>query len=277
MSYVYDNDEFSRYYDTFVANHVPDHIFWTKAVKNIYSDIIRRTFISTDNSCTTIVELGCGTGENLIYFRNYFQNKNIKFIGIDHSRAMLRQAKKKLINQSNDQIEFLDGSLTNFADCLETKKIDCILLPGGTFHHLITDNARLEFLNNIQKTLRSETGLFGIYLLPDSLIRIESVDNSNSQDRFKLISVESIQHNDNEWICTQTFEFDVPPKTELSWQLRTCSISNLIDLFISNNFEVMFCCLNGSELLPYNENILLSWTNSSTPIIIIFRAVKNRN
>jgi SAM-dependent methyltransferase len=274
MSYAYDNDEFSRYYDTLVEQ-LPSDVYWVETVQNVYTEIIQRTFI--DNQPTVIIELGCGTGEDLIYYKNYFKNSNIKLIGIDHSQAMLNRGKEKLINQSINSIEFLHENLTNFSKCFETNIIDCMLLPAGTFHHLITDIERQEFMINIQQTLRPETGLFAIYLLPDSLIHVEPTVNPNAQEKFKLISVENIQQTDNEWICKQTFEFDISPKIELSWQLRTCSISKLIHLFISNNFEVKFCCLNGKDLLLYNENILSSLNNISTPVILVFRTIKNTN
>ncbi|CAF0957399.1 unnamed protein product [Adineta steineri] len=282
MSYAYDVDEFSRYYDTFVANHVTQDAYWVDTVCEIYAEIIQRTFI--DNQQTIIIDLGCGTGKDLIYFENYFKDKNIKLIGIDHSQAMLERAKDKLNNQStNNQIELLHGDLTNFANCLETKIIDCILLPAGTFHHLITDDERHKFINNIQQTLRPQTGLFAIYLMPDCYIYIAEppIDNSNNQDKLQLISVENTQQNNNnndEWICKQTFEFDIPPEIELSWQLRTCNISKFIQLFLQNNFEPVFCCLNGKELLSYDENIssLLN-NNNSTPVILVFRSIKNTN
>ncbi|CAF1999150.1 unnamed protein product [Rotaria magnacalcarata] len=272
MSYAFDNDEFSHYYDRFVVEHVPRDIFWTDTVKDVYAEIIRQTFV--DNQQTTVVELGCGTGENLLALQNYFPNKNLKFIGIDHSQAMLNRAREKL----NNKIELLHGSLTDFAQCLQTKPVDCILLPAGTFHHLITDQERQDLVNNIQQTLRNETGLFAIYLFADSLIHTEATESAaNTEDKFKLISVENTQENDNEWICKQIFEFNVPPKIQLSWRLRTCSIVKLIRLFISNNFEILFCCVNGKKLLPYNENISSSLTNNSTPIIIVFRTRKNTN
>jgi len=72
-------------------------------------------------------------------------------------------------------------------------------------------------------------------------------------------------------------EFNIPPKIELSWQLRTCSISKLIHLFISNNFELSFCCLNGKDIQLYNEDIASSLKNISTPVILIFRTIKNTN
>jgi SAM-dependent methyltransferase len=275
MSYAYDNDEFSRYYDAFVAEHLPADVYWLNTVKNIYTEVIQQTVIA--NQPTIVVELGCGTGENLIYLKNSFQNENIQFIGIDHSQAMLDRAKEKLINQSAISIEFLHGDLTNFSKCLETKIIDCILLPAGTFHHLITDIERQEFINNIRQTLRSETGLFLIYLFPDSLIHVEPTPTSTDQEKLRLISAENIQQTDQEWLCQQTFEFDIPPKIELSWQLRTCSISKLIHLFLSNNFQVIFCCLNGKDLLSYNEEIASSLKNISTPVILVFRTIKNTN
>jgi SAM-dependent methyltransferase len=275
MSYAYDNDEFSRYYDTFVAEHIPSDVFFLKTVKNVYAEIIQRTFI--DNQCTIALELGCGTGENLIYLKNFFKNRNIKFIGIDHSQAMLDRAREKLIDQSINSIEYLHGNLTNFSECLEAKTVDCILLPAGTFHHLITDTERQELISNIQQKLRPETGLFAIYLFPDSLIHVEPTSNSNDQEKLKLISAENIQQSDNEWICKQIFEFDIPPKIELSWQLRTCSISKVIHLFISNNFQLIFCCLNGKDLQLYNENIVSSLNNISTPVILVFRTIKNTN
>lgn len=275
MSYAYDNDEFSHYYDTFVAEHVPADIYHLDTIKNVYTEIIQRTFV--DNECAVIVELGCGTGENLIYWKKFFENFNIKLIGIDHSQAMLDRAQEKSIKQSINSIEYINGSLTNFGKCLERKIIDCILVPAGTFHHLITDTQRQEFIVNIQQTLRPETGLFVLYLMPDSLIRVEAEVNSNDEEKLKLISAENIQQIDNEWICKQTFEFNVPPKIELSWQLRTCSISKLIQLFISKNFQLVFTCLNGKDLEFYDEKNISLFNNISTPVILVFRTIKNTN
>ncbi|CAF4434744.1 unnamed protein product, partial [Adineta steineri] len=136
---------------------------------------------------------------------------------------------------------------------------------------------------NIQQPLRPQTGLFAIYLMPDCYIYIGEppIDNSNNQDRLQLISVENTQQNNSnngEWICKQTFEFNIPPKIELSWQLRTCNISKFIQLFLQNNFEPVFCCLNGKELLSYDENISSFLNNNnSTPVILVFRSIKNTN
>lgn len=272
MAYAYDNEEFSRYYDNFVAEHVPADIFWTDTVKSVYADIIEQTLV--DNQKAIVVELGVGTGDNLLAFQKSLPNRNLQFIGIDHSAAMLNRAKEKLDNK----VELINASLTNFAQFLQPKSIDCLLLPAGTFHHLITDNERQELINNIQQSLKPETGLFTIYLFPDPVILGEPTETTNTEERFRLVSVEKFQQNDNEWVSKPVFEFIVPPKIELSWQLRTCSIKKLIDLFILNNFEVLYFCINGKDLLTYNENNSSSFMNNpTTPVIIVFRTRKTTN
>ncbi|UJR31170.1 hypothetical protein I4U23_018677 [Adineta vaga] len=271
MAYAYDNADFSRYYDRFVAD-LPVDTFWIDTVQNIYAQIIQRTI--ADHQCTVVVDLGCGTGDDLSYFADYFKDKNVKLIGVDHSQAMLDRAKEKLANQS---INLIHGSLTNFANCLERNIVDCILLSAGTFHHLNTDKERQELVENIQAILRPETGLFSIYLMPDAFIHVESTKDSDKEEKLKLIATENVQQPDNEWICKQVFEFDAPPKTEISWQIRTCNILKLLKLFSSYHFEPILCCLNGKELIPFNETIASSLDQYSTPIILVFRKIKNTN
>jgi len=273
MSYAYDNEDFSRYYDEFVAKHIPTDVYWTSTVKDVYIEIIKRTIMQD----SIVVELGCGTGENLFYFREYFKNLNMKFIGIDHSEMMLKRAREKLNDETKHSIEFIHENLTNFARLFPEQSIDCILLPAGTFHHLITNLEREQFIKNIQQTLRSQTGLFALYLMPDSFIRIETIAEPNNQDKFQLISSENRQENDQEWICKSTFQFDIPPKINLSWDLRTCSITNLIDFFLFNDFQLVSVCLNGQDLENVNETIRSSLNNLSTPVILVFRTIKNTN
>jgi ubiquinone/menaquinone biosynthesis C-methylase UbiE len=224
------------------------------------------------------VELGCGTGENVLYWnRQLPENNNIELIGIDHSEAMLNRAKEKLIDIPNrNRIHFLNGNLTNFADCLG-KIADCILLPAGTFHHLIDNNQRQEYLRNLHRTLRPETGLCAVYLLPDSMIRVEATNDpgdNNNNNKLILVSTENDQQTDDEWICKQTFAFDESLQNRLSWHLRTCSSSSLIHLYTNHGFEPVACCLNGKDLVSYEKFLSDSSTTRSTPVIIVFR-IKN--
>lgn len=274
MAYAYDNEEFSRYYDTFVAEHVSNDVYYTDTVHELYDEVIQRSLIG--NQHAVIVDLGCGTGDDLMHFKKRFQKENIQLIGVDHSQAMLTRAKEKLNDQTNNPIEFVHSDLTNFADCLPIKPVDCILLPAGTFHHLITNTQRQQFISNLRQVLRPDTGLFLIYLMPDSFIHIDVTPSENTEDKFRLISSENLpQTEDDEWICKQTFELDVPPKIELSWQLRTCCIPKLVKTFQLNGLEMVFCSFNGKDLLAFNETLLSSLNSISTPVILVFRTIKH--
>jgi ubiquinone/menaquinone biosynthesis C-methylase UbiE len=274
MAYAYDNEEFSRYYDTFVAEHVSNDTYYTDTVQGLYDEVIQRSFVA--NQCAVIVDLGCGTGDDLNHFKERFQKENIRLIGVDHSQAMLTRAKEKLNDQTNNSIDFIHSDLTNFTDCLPISPVDCILLPAGTFHHLITNTQRQQFISNLRQVLRPDTGLFLIYLMPDSFIRIDVTPSENSEDKFRLISSENLpQTDDDEWICKQTFELNVPPKIELSWQLRTCCIPKLVKNFRTNGLEIAFCSFNGKDLVLFHETLLPSLNSISTPVILVFRTIKH--
>jgi SAM-dependent methyltransferase len=271
MSYAYDNDEFSHYYDRLVDEHLPRAELWIDTVNQIYKNIIERTIVNDPSATSSVIELGCGTGSNLIEFQTMLINQgNIRFIGIDHSHAMLARAKDKLDKLSTRSIIVQHGNLTDFADSFAYQSIDCILLPAGTFHHLIDDCQRDDFLRNVRRALRSDTGLCAVYLLPDSMIHVQlTSDHEHHDNRFRLISTDNQQEKNNEWLCQQTFTLDERKPIELTWQLRTCSASTLIQLFHRHRFQVKFCCLNGKDLLTYDEYCSLSSIDCSTPVILV--------
>jgi len=157
--------------------------------------------------------------------------------------------------------------------------VDCILLTAGTFHHLIENKERKDLMLNIKQILRLETGLCAIYLLPDSMLRVESPTSTNDNNqttttKFTLISAQNHQQTDDEWLCEQMFAFD-GPKDQLSWRLRTCSSITLIHLLVEYDFEPICCCLNGKDLISCDE-LNLSSTTRSTPVIIVFRNKKKK-
>ena len=281
MSSVYDNEAFSHYYDRLVAEHLPHDELWIDTVNKIYLEILQKSF-QCESKKKLVVELGCGTGENLLKFAEFYAEKReeIRFIGIDLSEAMLNRAKEKLrINSSIDTIEFYQGNMTKFDGLVESQSADCILIPAGTFHHLISDEERQQLIEQIHRALRSGTGLCGIYLLPEAMIHIEtSEENQDDQDeRFRLIEGKTRRTTDGEFICNQTFTFDGPPKIQLNWQLRTCSSTKLMKLFQENHFQVTHCCVNGKDLISYDEYCSLSSLDASKPVIIVVRTRKNTN
>ena len=276
MAYAYDNDDFSRYYDTLVSEHLPQADLWIDTVGKIYADVIQRTIVD-EHSSTLVVDLGCGTADDLISFQELFATKNLHFLGIDLSQAMLDRAKEKLKNLSASAIELRQGNITNFSSYLENRLADCILLPAGTFHHLITDRERQEFLNHVQRSLRPVTGLCAVYLLPDAMIHVEPSKEASDPTKFQMIAAENQQQADQDWVCQQRFAFDGPPKIELAWKLRTCSAEKLIALFLANQFEVMFCCVNGKDLITYDAYRSLSSMDHSTPVILVVRTKNSIN
>ena len=276
MSYAYENDAFSRYYDTFVSE-LPCDALWIDTISQLYREIIARTLINNDHR-PVVIELGCGTGKSLMEFDQAFSEQKIRLIGIDHSLSMLDRAKENFEKQSLHSVELFQASLTNFSDQLENQLADCILLPAGTFHHLISDEDRHDFLKEIRRTLRSETGLFAIYLLPDQMIHSElKAEVKKEEKKFQLVAVDNRQTIDQEWISCQTFEFDVPPKIQLSWQLRTCSRSKMIDLFQVDHFQIVFVSIDGKTLLTYEQYCSLPVVDHSTPVVFVVRTIKSTN
>ena len=287
MSSAYENEAFSHFYDRLVAEHLPHDDLWIDSVDEIYLEIIRRSFSSTEKE-KLVVELGCGTGDNLLNFAKLYtgQHEQVRFVGIDLSEAMLNRAKEKLaINPSIDTIEFHQGNMIKLDGLVESESADCILIPAGTFHHLTNDEERQQLIEQIRRALRSETGLCGIYLLPEAMIHVETSGDDDAGDeevgehaeRFRMISSKNQQTDDGDWICDQTFTFDGPPKVELNWQLRTCSAKKLIKLFQENDLQVTHCCVNGKDLISYDEYCSLSSLDASKPVIIVFRTRKSTN
>ena len=273
MSYAYDNEEFSRYYDTLVTEHLPQDALWINSSIGIYIGVVQRALID-EQRCHTVLDLGCGTGDDLIHFKNHFRDRNVHLIGLDHSRAMLDRAREKLNKEGVSSVELLQDSLTTFSDCLGGRTMDCILLSAGTFHHLVTNQERQDFIHQVHRSLRPVSGLCAIYLLPESMIRVQPTEDSDDHSRFQLVSTDDAQDADHDWICRQRFTLDSSAPIDLSWSLRTCSISKLISLFRAHDLQVMFCCLNGHDLLPYTEDLSLPSVESSTPAILVFRTIK---
>lgn len=271
MSYAYDNVDFSHYYDTFV-NNLPSDVFWIDTVSTVYAEIIRRTL--TDKEDAVVVDLGCGTGENLLFYADHFKGRNVKLIGVDHSQAMLDRAKEKFASRSIDTIELVHGSLTNFASVLGHQTVDCLLLSAGTFHHLITDNERRDMASNIQQVLRPQSGLFVLYLMPEAFIRVDVGDHGEKPEKLRMTASENVQQPDGEWLCKAVFEFDTAAgKSELSWQTRTCIVPNILSLLRSFGLEPVLCCLNGKELVAFDETTSSALNEFSTPVILVFRKI----
>jgi ubiquinone/menaquinone biosynthesis C-methylase UbiE len=254
-----------------------DDALWIDTIDRVYAEIIRKTSIEQDRT-QLVIELGCGTGDHLVQWHRMLSDERVQFIGIDHSEAMLERAREKGPLLPSERVELLRGDMRDFADLLlQGRLADCILVTAGTFHHLVSDEDRENFLQQIQRSLRPETGLCAVYLLPDNMIHADETSSPSDSGPMQMLATNNQQLNDQDWLCQQIFALHGPSKVNLSWQLRTCKASKLIDLFHSHQFQTMFCSINGRDLLHYDHSCPLPSTNDSTPILIVVRSVKSSN
>jgi len=89
-----------------------------------------------------ILDLGCGNGR----FLEFFRNKNIEYIGVDSSEKLIEIAKKKY-----PDFQFL------VADALSLPFLENSfdkIFSISVFHHIPSKELRLQFLKEIKRTLK---------------------------------------------------------------------------------------------------------------------------
>ncbi len=89
-----------------------------------------------------ILDIGCGSGRMV----KILKDKNIDYVGIDISEALIKIARKRY---PNNNFMVGDGLSLSFPDCT-FDKIFCI----RTFHHIPSPNLRIKFLKGIAKVLK---------------------------------------------------------------------------------------------------------------------------
>lgn len=65
------------------------------------------TYFESTPDGGTIVDLGCGTGQDLCHMARAFQGNNLHFIGIDHDPKMISKAKELI--ETDNNVEFFVG------------------------------------------------------------------------------------------------------------------------------------------------------------------------
>lgn len=98
------------------------------------------------NKNSKVLELGCGTAENLLAF-----NKNYNISGIDISGEMIKIAKKKIPNGS-----FFKADITNFN---LDEKFDLIFCVYDTINHLPDFKSWIKLFKNVRQHLNTN-GIF---------------------------------------------------------------------------------------------------------------------
>jgi SAM-dependent methyltransferase len=104
------------------------------------------------------LDLACGTGGHCIELSKL----GYRVTGLDNSRAMLNEAKKKYSNHSI-QSKLILGDMRKAYSTLMNRKItlpfDAIICMGNSLAHMIDDTMLTGTLNEVEKILKRE-GLF---------------------------------------------------------------------------------------------------------------------
>ena len=106
--------------------------------------------ILTKHHCSTVLELGCGTG----LYAAYFVDAGYKYTGVDLSADMLTIAREVVPGGTFEQ-----GDMKLWKPVDDSITFDAIIAPGNTFGHLTTNAEVLACLANVN-TLLSLGGLF---------------------------------------------------------------------------------------------------------------------
>ena len=131
-----------------------------------------------NNQSLTMLDIGCGTGHMLVRYANYYDNVT----GIDHSYAMLKQAKLKCSENNLQNIQLITTDLYQYLR-LNDKKFDLITMVG-CLHHLSPNDFK-NTLNLIKLHLK-ETGYFLIAEpIETDFIQPEKLQHWNSQSIVK--------------------------------------------------------------------------------------------
>lgn len=107
-----------------------------KTRRSVWSHV--GNFLDSLEPKSTILELGCGNGKNMLY-RN-----DLDFIGIDISKEQVNICKKK-------KLDCMESNITNLL--FEDNKFNYMICIA-TYHHLDNDTDRQKCLNEIYRTLK---------------------------------------------------------------------------------------------------------------------------
>ena len=140
------NERVADVFDDMLDRSVPFY----KQVIDMTAEILGRSLQAGD----TVYDLGCSTGTTLIALARKLESKNLKFIGIDNSKAMLDKAIRKAeMFSMADRIDFIETDITQ-ADLSGAG----LIILNYTLQ-FIKPSTRPEFLKNIYNGLHSNGAL----------------------------------------------------------------------------------------------------------------------
>ena len=145
---------------------------WNKIAKPWKTYVVKKIPIVEEfleNKSGIVIDLGCGTGRNMI------PNPNINYYGVDFSEEQLKQA-KKYIKNNNINAKLFKSKLNKLPEEFKNKMFNYGLFMAS-LHCIETKEERLSALKELHKILKpnSET-LISVWNSEDK--RFDSVNNS---------------------------------------------------------------------------------------------------
>ena len=104
----------------------------------------------TIQGCNTVIDLGCGTGVQLIQVAQL--NPQVQFIGVDHSRAMLDAAARYSAANAVENVEFLLDNIEDLRS-VDSASVDGVI-STMTLHHLVDIGGLTRCFSEISRILK---------------------------------------------------------------------------------------------------------------------------
>lgn len=120
----------------------------------------------------SVIDLGCGTGASLIYAKERFK----KVYGVDVSDVMIQHAKRKVTDEANNNIEFVNAGFLSYKH--KGEPVD-LLITKFAFHHL-PDFWKQIALLNMNKMIKKD----GILYIFDVVFHLSPTEYKNVIDKW---------------------------------------------------------------------------------------------
>lgn len=156
------NEEVAKVFDDMVSRSIP---FYGE-IHKIILDILSKSFVEGD----VIYDLGCSTGNTIIFINNFLGERKFSIIGIDNSPSMLSVCQQKFREKDVKNFELIQSDLENvdFRPC-------GLVIMNYTLQFINPLN-RLKLLQKIYQSLRPG----GIFILSEKI----KVENNEIHDLF---------------------------------------------------------------------------------------------
>lgn len=106
--------------------------------------------------CKTVVDLGCGPGTQLAQVADL--NPDVRFIGVDLSAPMLKEAEVHIRDRELKNIQLLEDDISRL-NKFNGKQVDGVI-STFSFHHLPTPEHLTSCFKSIQRLLRPDASIY---------------------------------------------------------------------------------------------------------------------